>query len=99
MQHSQDQLFMWKSSLGGPISWVQWNFWGSPIESNSVSQVDGVLDMAPACWLCGSVGGGFRKGTMASAHLDARYFSFSQYATGAFQAAILVLELRESKCE
>ena len=32
---------------------------------DSVSQVDGVLDMAPARWLCGSVGGGFRKATMA----------------------------------
>ena len=60
--------------------------------------------MAPACWLCGSVcgGGGFRKGTMASACLsvwekessssclDARHFSSSLYATGAFQAATLV---------
>ena len=34
--------------------------------------------------LAGSVGGGFRKGTVASAHLDARHFSFSQYTTGAF---------------
>ena len=27
---SQDQLFIWKSSLGGPISWVGWSLWGSP---------------------------------------------------------------------
>ena len=54
---------------------------------NSVNQVDEVSDMAPACQLCGSVGGGLRKGTMASAHLDGRHFSFSLYATGAFQAA------------
>ena len=47
--------------------------------------------------LAGSVRGGFRKGTMASAHLDARHFSFSQYATGAFQAATPVLELRGSE--
>ena len=34
-----------------------------------------------------SVGGGFRKGTMVSAHLDARHFIFSLCATGAFLAA------------
>ena len=64
--------------------------------------------MAPACQLCDSVGGGLRKGTMAIAHLfvwekavpyphshlDTRPFSSSLYATGAFQAATLVLELR-----
>ena len=44
--------------------------------------------------LAGSVEGRFRKGTMASVHLDARHFSFSLYTTGAFQAATLVLELR-----
>ena len=46
-----------------------------------------------------SVGGGFRKGTMASARLDARQFSFSQYASGAFQAATPVMELRGSESE
>ena len=44
-------------------------------------------------------GGGLRKGTMASAHLDARHPSFSQHATGAFQAATLVLELRGSESQ
>ena len=34
-----------------------------------------------------SVGGGFIKGTMGSACLDARYFSFSLYTNGDFQAA------------
>ena len=34
---------------------------------------------------------------MASARLDVRHFSFSQYTTGAFQAATLVLELRGSE--
>ena len=55
------------------------------------------------------LGGGFRKGTMASAclsarekavpssYLDARHFSSSLYATGAFQVATLMLELRGSK--
>ena len=33
-------------------------------------QVDGVSDMTLTCRLCGSVGGGFSKGTMASAHLS-----------------------------
>ena len=49
--------------------------------------------------LTGSVWGGFRKGTMASAHLDAKHFSFSLYVTGAFQAATPVLELRGSESE
>ena len=34
-----------------------------------------------------------------SSRLDARYLSFSLYATGAFQAATLVLELRGSESE
>ena len=33
--------------------------------ANCVSQVDGVSDIGPACCLCGSVGGGIRKGEMA----------------------------------
>ena len=41
--------------------------------------------------LASFVGAGFRKGTMASARLDARCFSSSLYAIGAFQAATLVL--------
>ena len=46
-----------------------------------------------------SVRGGFRKGTMASAHLDVRHFTFSLYITGAFPAATPALELRGSKSE
>ena len=49
------------------------------------------------CELPDSLQGGFRKGTMASARLDARHFRFSLYATGAFQAATSVLELRGSE--
>ena len=49
--------------------------------------------------LASSVEGGFRKGTMASADLDARHFSFSLCATGVVQAATLVLELRGSESE
>ena len=67
--------------------------------SNSARQVDGVSDMTPACGLYGSVGGVFRKGTVVSACLHDRHFSFSQYATGAFQAATPVLELRGSESE
>ena len=85
---SQDQPFIQKSNLGGPIIWV-----GSVSEdlqggSNSVSQVDGVSNMAPAYKLHGSAEGGLRKGTMASAHPDARHFSLSQYVAGILQAAI-----------
>ena len=78
---------------------------------NCVSQVDGVSDMAPTCQLCVSVVGGLRKGTMASfclsvwensvpsSHFDARHFSSSPSAIGAFPTATRVLELRESKSE
>ena len=47
----------------------------------------------------GSVGRGFSKGIMASAHLDARHFCFSPYAIGAFPAATLVLEPGWSESE
>ena len=53
--------------------------------------------MASACQLCGSVGGRFSKGTMASACLDARHFNFSQFAIGTFQDATPVLKLRGSE--
>ena len=68
--------------------------------------------MAPAggsvdLWFCVERA---QKGTMASVHLserklspsfyiDARHFSFSLYATGAFQAATPVLALRGSESE
>ena len=84
--------------------------WG---RADSVSQVDEFPDMALACQLFSSVAlwGRSQKGTMASAHLlsesklspesclDTRHFSSSPYATGAFQAATPVLELRESEYE
>ena len=47
--------------------------------------------------LASSVVGEFRKGTMASAGLDARHFSSSLYTTGAFQSATPRLELRGSE--
>ena len=108
---NQDHTFIWKvtvNSLGGTESQGI-----SRVGENSVSQVDGVSDMAPACQLCDSVGGGLRKGTMAIAHLfvwekavpyphshlDTRPFSSSLYATGAFQAAPQVLERRWTESE
>ena len=44
-----------------------------------------------------SIGGGFRKGILASACLDAQYFSFPLCTTDSFQAATPVLELRGSE--
>ena len=64
---SQDQPF---------ISWVGLKVGSDRVSGDllggakSVSVDDGVSDMAPASWLCGSVGEGFQKGTMASAHLS-----------------------------
>ena len=55
--------------------------------------------MTAAFRFCGSVGGEFRKGTTASARLDARCFSFLQYASDAFQAATSVLDLTGSESE
>ena len=49
--------------------------------------------------LASSVEIGFRKGTVASACLSARCFSFSLYTTGVLQAATLALELRGSESE
>ena len=51
------------------VSWMGWSFRGSP-EQDSVSQFDGESDIEPACQTSGSVGEGFRKGTMASVHLS-----------------------------
>ena len=73
-------------------------------ESLGISKADQIVlarSMEPQIWhqLAGSLGGGFRKGTMASVQLDARHFSFSLYTTGAFQTATLLLELRRSKSE
>ena len=89
MKHESRPVIHMEKNLGGAESLQG--------RSNSVSQVDGVSNMAPACRLCVSAEGGLRKGTVASAHLDARHFS--HYATCAFQGATLVLELRGSESE
>ena len=72
------------------------SLWGSP----RLTTVSARL-MESQIWhqLIGSVWGGLSKGTIASARLDVRHFSFSLYTTGAFQAATLVLELRGSESE
>ena len=88
--HMEKQLG-WVCKLGGLES----------LEIFEVGQT--VLDrlMESRIWhqLAGSVGGNFRKGTMASVHLDTRHFTFSLYTTGAFQAATLVLKSRRSESE
>ena len=68
-------------------------------ESLGISKVDQTVLarlMESQIWhqLTGSVGGGFRKGTMTFDHVDAGHFGFSLYTTGVFQAATPVLELR-----
>ena len=90
---SQEQPFKWKSSLGEPISWVRWSLQG---RSKSVSHADGVSETGAACMLCE---GRVQKRVMASVHLDSRHFTSSPYATGVFQAATPVLELRGSESE
>ena len=63
---SQGQPFIWKSSLGGPISWVGWSLWGiSKVGQTVWATVWLSLRYGTSFWLCGSVGRGFRKGTMA----------------------------------
>ena len=88
---SQDQPFTEKSSLVGAES----------LGISKVGQMVLARLMESQIWhlLTGSVGVGFRKGTMASAHFDAKPFSFSLYATGVVQAATPGLELRGSKSE
>ena len=95
---SQGQPFIWKSSLNGPVIWVGRSLRIFKAGQTVLAKLI-VSDKAPACQLCGFMGGKFRKGTMASAHLDTRQFSFSQNAIGAFHATILVLELRENESE
>ena len=87
---NQEQTFIWKNGVSVLVSW-----WVKPLGISKAGQTVLVRLMEAQIWhqLAGSVGGGFRKGTMASAHLHARHFSFSLYTIGAFQIATLVLEL------
>ena len=82
------------------VSWVGWGLRDLQGRVNRVSQVDGVSDMAlPASSVILSAFLSGRK-LSPSCGLDATsHFSSSLYATGAFQAATLVLELRGSESE
>ena len=80
----------------------------SRMGAHGVSQVDGISDIAPACQLSGCVGEGserpllvFQSGRKLSPSffLDTRHFSSSPYATGAFQGATPLPELRGSASE
>ena len=83
---NQHQPFIWKSRLGGAESL------GVSNAGQTVIEVDGVSDMAPAYQLHGFMQRGPRRVTMASVYLDASYLSLSQHAT-------LAMELRESESE
>ena len=78
--------------LGWAVIWLGQASGDLQDGANGVSQVAGVPDLAPACWICGSVdlwGEGSEKGQWAlpaflsgrklssSSHLDARHFSSS----------------------
>ena len=87
--HMEKQLG-WASKLGGVES----------LGSSKAGQTVLARWMGSQMWqLTGFCGGGFRKGTMASAHLDARHFSLPLPASGALQVATPVLELRGSESE
>ena len=83
------------------LGWARKLGWIEPLWISRVGHTMLARLMESQIWhqLASSVGGGFTKGTMASACLDARHFSFSLYTTGAFQAATLLLELRGSESE
>ena len=84
-----EKQLVWANKLGGvePL-------WTSKVDHTVLARL-----MESQIWhqSTGSVGEGLRKGAMASACLDAGHFSSSLCATGAFQAATPVLELRGSK--
>ena len=81
----------WACKLGG----------AEPLGISKVGQTVLARLMESQTWhqFTGFLWGGLSKGTMASARLDARHFSFSLYTTGAFQAATQVLEFRGSESE
>ena len=88
--HTEKQLG-WASKLGGVESLGISNAGKTVLARLTESQI--WHQFASYVW------GGFRKRTMSSAHLDVRHFSSFLYATGAFQGANLVLELRGSMSE
>ena len=86
-----EKQLVWACQLGG----------AEPLEISKVGQTVLYRLMESQIWhqLTSCVGREFSRGTMAFACLDARHFRFSLYATNAFQAATLVLELRRSESE
>ena len=82
---SQDRLFYGKTtgnSLDGPESWVGLGVRESPGWGESVSHVDGDLDIMPTCWLCGVKAQKRNNGLcqqfcLSNSHSDAREFSSS----------------------
>ena len=72
-----EKQLVWASKLGGAES----------LGISKKGQIMLAKLMESQIWhqLADCVGGGFRKGTMASACLDARHCSSSLYATGVFK--------------
>lgn len=101
----------WKASdhsLSEPTSWWCGGLGNLQGGTSSVSQVDGVFDMAPAYLLCGERTQKRNRGfyqkfcleeSFFSSHLNARYFSFFLYIPGWFWIAPPALELRGSESE
>ena len=87
---SQEQPFIWSRKLDGPINWVGRVSGDLQGWSNSASPVD----RGGTCQFCGSVVGMAQKRDNRSCSPWCQDHGFSQYATGAFPVAILVLELR-----
>ena len=79
---SQDQPFIWKSSLGGPVNCVGQSL---RISKAGHTVLASLMESQIRHQLVGEV---FRMGTMASAHLDSRHLSLPLHATGTPQAAI-----------
>ena len=88
--HMEKQLG-WACKLGGAES--------LGISKEGQTVLDRLMESQIQNHPVGSMELGFRKGIMASGHLDAKHFCFSEYVTGVFQAATLVLEFRGNESE
>ena len=87
--------------VGKQLEWAHKLVGAESLGISKTGQTVLVRLMESQIWyhLDSSFGGGFRKRTVASDHLDARHFSSSLYVTGAFQASAQVMELRGSESE
>ena len=97
MKHEPQPANHMEKQLGWVHMWVGQSLWGSSRGGQTV--LARLMEFQIWDQVASFVQGGFRKGTMASACLDDRYFSFSPYAAGAFQAATPVLVLRDRESE